>query len=659
MSGLKEALFMAFPLSFPIQFDNPFGWYAFSGIAALVLMYMIRPKMIDVKIPSLMFLMKQKGTREKSTFLKKFTTNVLFFLQFLLISLLAAAAVSPLITTTYDSTAENTVLVLDVSASMHTQEASGTRFDHAIKMAEKYVRGTTSIVLAESVPLIVLDKGSESKAREILSHLKPKETGTNIGDSMILANDLIGGTGQSQLDGRVIVISDFIWTEGADPEIVKTLLESRGLVVDFINIAEDKQDKQQGQGSRGNIGFVDLSLGTLETAVSVKNYFDTDKDIIIEVTNEDSPPQRFPKKLLPHSLETVAFKTLGGVTIAHLKDSRGNAIAGDVVEADNVLFISNPKKGGIKVLILSNKPNKFLKTALEASGDVVVTESEPPIIPHITPEAYDIVIFNNIDPGKLLSGTVDELRAFVSSGKSLVVTYQESINALKLGDLLPVTIKETYGETAVSVTVENQFTKDVEFGSVKQHYRAEADNATIVLATGVTSGSPIIALKGYSSEKRPGSGAAAKGGKLVYYGIDDFESDFKNAPSYPIFWNGILNFMVGVESLSNFNHKTGKVFAFDREIPIDTPYNTILTSKLVMDNAGIYIITGMNHAANLIDEKESDVYQSASFTTTKAETYAPKKILKEKQVSLEFYLLVGALAFFLLELLYSKYRGDF
>ncbi len=643
---------MAFP---PIQFDNPFGWYAFSGVAALVLLYMIRPKMIDVKIPSLMFLIKQKGTREKSTFLKKFTTNVLFFLQLMLIALLAAAATSPLISTTYDSTAENTIIVLDVSASMQTKDDNGVRFDTAIKTAADYVRGTTSIILAESVPLIVLDKGSESKARDILSHLNPKETSTNIGDSMILANDLVGGTGQSQLDGRVIIISDFMWTEGADPEVIKTMLESRGLVVDFVNVAEDAGKKKS---APGNIGFTDMNIGNLETSITIKNYFDADKDVVVEVKNEDGAAKAFSKRVLAHSLETIPFPTMGGVTVATLKNAPGSdALSADTLAADNYLFISNPKKGGIKVLIISNKPSKFLKTAFEASGDVVVTESEPPIIPRITPEAYDIVVFNKVDPNKILTGTVDELRAFVRSGKSFISTYQEDLGALKLNELLPVTLKQTFGESPVAKAVENQFTKDVEFGSVKAHYGAEADNATIVLATATTSGAPLIALKTYTPEgSRTG---ASNNGKVMYYGIDDMESDFKNAPSYPIFWNGILNFMVGVESLNNFNHKTGKIFAFDNEIPIQTPRTGITTSKLIMDNAGIYIINGVKHAANLVDEKESDVYQSVSFKTLTADSYTPKKIIKEKQVSLELYLLIGALAFLLLELLYSKYRGDF
>lgn len=642
---------MAFP---PIQFDNPFGWYAFSGLAALVLMYMIQPKMIDVKIPSLMFLMKQKGTREKSTFLKKFTTNMLFFLQFMLIALLASAAVSPLITTTYDSTAENTVLVLDVSASMQAKDDTQTRFDKALTAAKKYVRGTTSIILAEGVPLIVLDKGSESKAKEILSHLKPKETSTNLGDAMILANDLIGGTGQSQLDGRVIVISDFIWTEGADPEVIKAMLESRGLVVDFINAAEGAAAQK---GERGNIGFVSLDAGNIETVIGVKNYFGKDKDVVVEVANENNPPKLFQKRILANSLEAVSFPTLGGVTIATLKNAAGSdALAGDAVAADNYLFISNPKKGGIKVLILSNKQSKFLKTAFEASGGVAVTEAEPPIIPRITPEAFDIVVFNQVDPSKILTGTVDDLRAFAQSGKSFIAAYQEDLGMLKLGELLPVTLKESFGESPVAKAVENQFTKDIEFGSVKEHYSAEADNTTIVLATATTSGSPLIALKTYTSGGKSG---ASNSGKLMYYGIDDLNSDFKNAPSYPIFWNGILNFMVGVESLSNFNHKTGKVFAFDRELAIQTPHAGVTTSKLIMDNAGIYVITDAKHAANLVDEKESDVYQTVDFSTTRAEQYTPKKVVKEKQVSLELYLLVAALAFLALELLYSKYRGDF
>ncbi len=622
-----------------MQFDNLIGFYAFTGLVALILVYMIKPKAVDVKIPSLMFLMKQKGTRQKSTFFKKLNTNLLFFLQFLIIALLAFAATSPLIDMKYDSTSENTVIVLDVSASMQTKQGSSTRFVEAVDRAKDYVRGSTTLILAESVPLIVLEGGSEAKAREILTRLQPKETSTNLGDAMILANDLLGGSATT-VDGRVIVVSDFMWTEGADPEVIKTMLESKGIVVDFINVGK-------GGVEGGNVGFVDLEVRNRDTTFYVKNYFDSEQTIKIELKNENTTLQPVSKRLLPHSVETVTIPTQGGVTIAHI-----TGVEDDVLKADDYLFINNPKKTTTKVLMLSNKPNKFLKTALEASGGIEVSTSEPPVIPDIEAGKFDVVIINDVEPEKMLSGTIDQLEKHVANGNSLIVTYQESIKNLKLGDLLPLEIDQVLGESPLHVAVENQFTKDVSFGSVKAHYKAEVANSTIVLATAQTSGSPVIVIKADQT-------AGGSSGKIMYYGIDDLTNDFKNAPSYPIFWNNVIHFMLGIESLSNFNHKTGKVFAFDREIPVITPHNTVTTSKLVLDNAGVYGINGMRHAANTVDEKESDVFADISLQTTQAETYEPKEVIKERKVNLEIYLLIAALVLIVGELIYSKFRGDF
>ena len=103
-----------------MQFDNPFGFYALLSLAVLIISYLIKPKPLDVKIPSVMFLMHEKGTKQKSTFFQKFVTNALFFLQFFALLALALSTTIPLISMTYDSTAENTVIILDVSNSMNT-----------------------------------------------------------------------------------------------------------------------------------------------------------------------------------------------------------------------------------------------------------------------------------------------------------------------------------------------------------------------------------------------------------------------------------------------------------------------------------------------------------------------------------------------------------
>src|SRR3989344_3788240 len=105
-----------------MEFGNFLGFYAFTSIAILILVYLIRPKPKDVTIPSLMFIMKDTGVTKQSTFFRRMITNLLFLIQLLALALLAFALTWPLVKIKYDTTAGNTVVVLDVSASMQARE---------------------------------------------------------------------------------------------------------------------------------------------------------------------------------------------------------------------------------------------------------------------------------------------------------------------------------------------------------------------------------------------------------------------------------------------------------------------------------------------------------------------------------------------------------
>ena len=162
-----------------MPFANTLGLIAFIGLIPFIILYLRRPKPRDRIIPSLMFLLQNKKRSKQNDFLKKFLANLLFFVQLLAILGLCFAIAEPYIRVPYDVSLENTVIVLDVSASMQAEE-SGTRFENAVKEAKKALSGKNSIILAENVPLIVLEDENENTAATILDNLEPKATTTKI-----------------------------------------------------------------------------------------------------------------------------------------------------------------------------------------------------------------------------------------------------------------------------------------------------------------------------------------------------------------------------------------------------------------------------------------------------------------------------------------------
>ncbi len=610
-----------------MEFGNILGFYALASIAVLIIIYLIRPRPKDVTIPSLMFLMKDTGVTKQSTFFRRLLTSLLFLMQLLALALLAFSLSWPMIQMKYDTAAGNTVVVLDVSASMQASNGVSTRFDEAVGVAKRSLRGKTSLILAENRPALVVEGKSEEKTKSTLETLRAKDTRTNLGDAIVLAGDLLKGQ-----EGRIVVVSDFAWTEGADPDVARRLLEAKGLVVDYVKVGKPVN----------NMGIVDLKVDRLETRVFVKNFNKKEKTVTLAIDYESGEDRKISKTLLPESIEVFVLESRGGITQLTLEDE-------DDLLVDNIAWVSNPQKQKLKALLLTDTGDIFIKNALLASGTIEVTTAEATLAGTTFNEnkaGYKVIVLGEIDPSKLPPKFLErDIKAAVEKGAIFVIESHEKLPRLDAGGLLPVSLGQKLGDTAITASVQNQLTKDVTFGSVKQYFRAVAPNGTLVIAT-AADGSPIIAMRELGD------------GKLVYYGINDAKSDFKSAPSYPIFWNNMVSFLLGFEDLNNFNGKTGRLLSFDHEQEIITPTGRVKTSKLVLDNAGVYEIEGKQYAVNLLSEQESNVAQDADVTSRESKGYVPKPVEKEKEFSLEGYLVFAAFLLVMLELAYVKFRGD-
>ena len=148
-----------------------------------------------------------------------------------------------------------------------------------------------------------------------------------------------------------------------------------------------------------------------------------------------------------------------------------------------------------------------------------------------------------------------------------------------------------------------------------------------------------------------------KKGKSVYYGIMDETSDFKTLPAYPIFWDSIINFMIGTEDIREFNHKAGKIVSINEQ-KVKTPSSELTTSKLLMDEAGIYEYDGKKFAVNLLDEKESDVSLPSKVEEQEERERLLESRSKVHDFNLELVILLAVFIFMLSEFLYIKRRGD-
>lgn len=596
-----------------IGFAEKAGLIALAALVPFILLYLIRPRPKTMKIPSLMFFSKYYGRNKLLSFLRNFIKDWLFILQLLLLLALLFSVAKPYTIYKHDITAKNTVLVIDVSASMQAKEGMQTRFDKAIKKAMASLGSVNSVILAKGVPLIALKEASSTDTREFLKKLKPLDTGSRLGDAIILA-------GEALTEGRVVVVSDFQNTGGQAPDIAKSVLESKGLVVDFINVAE---------GELSNIGFTDLSLEDNEVTAFIKNFNNAEKTITLDV-NGKSHQITIPA----NSVEPYSFETPKGMTKLTIKESDDFAV-------DDVLYVSAPEEETTRVLLITNNESIFLKNALDASGLVSVDITGPPVVP--TGE-HDVYVVHNVDKDKLLMGTFDDILKEVEKGSSAVICVQEDSAGIDYGGLIPLKISEKAGKSYFVVDQVNRFTKNVDFGSTVDSYFTVRDLKGVSLVS--AQNSSLLALEEHGA------------GKIIYFGIMESASDFKFSPSYPIFWTELLRYLTDKQELNNLNYRTKDSLILDSKQRIVLPSRKVIRqSAYLLEQAGIYELDDRKIAANLLNEMESDLNRKTSFGAKSIE-YELRPVKEDRRFDFEFPLIIIGAILLILELFYIKLRGD-
>ncbi|MFQ6055045.1 MAG: BatA domain-containing protein, partial [Methanosarcinales archaeon] len=607
-------------------FENLYGLLALLSIIPLIIAYLLKPKPRDVYIPSLMFIMSIEGEMAKyKSSLKKFVKEPLFLIQLLVLIFLSFAIASPFINLMEYVHSDNTVIIIDGSASMQSTDVKPSRFSVSIDKAKDFISKKTSIILAENVPVEVLREGSSKDAESILDSLTPKATTTNIGDAILLGKEILGGK------GRIVVLSDFANNEGTDPIIIKKMVASSGIFIDFIPIG----------GKGDNIGITSINIGNEKYGFTIRNYMPTTKTIkIIVTTNGEKTTgakatMNIEKEitLKPQDSDFFALQNIGkGITEITVS-------VDDDLEVDNKVFINVPEVKTRDILIISENKTSPLKVAVSAipNTKVKVLRTDPPEF------NQDMVILGNIKKDTLVTPDFSNFKNYVESGGNLVIMASEDLNLIS-PPLLPVELGEisTSGGT-VKTEIINEFTKDIDFGTVTKYFKAKEKNGSVVVARAADN-SPLIAYWSIGT------------GKVVYFGINYQWSDFMYKPSYPIFWLQLTDWMTGVSNIREFNVKTGTISSYyGSDASLKTPTTTInANGNILLDEVGVYELQNKKIAVNLVNEKESDI----SAVPQNSSDYKFEKVKVKVKKDFWQYLLLIAMGLVGYELFYLKSRGE-
>ncbi len=579
---------------------NILGLFGLLSLIPLIILYLIKPKPDVLKVPSLMFFMqKTKSSRIQSLF-RYFERELLFFLQLLVLLLLSLSLAQPIFTINKDAISNNIVFLLDTSASSNVIEVNGqTRLEISKNKIKELATNRNSLILIKSIPTLALKNVGKSELLRYLDKIKSTDDLSDISSSIIAASELI-----TEGKGRIIVLSDMHTSKGISIETARNIIEGKGIHVDLINTASY---------NRKNIGIINLLITEDSANLYIKNYNKNLENVQLKIGNNQKILQ-----IKPGNTEPYVFKYNEGVTEIKIENK-------DDFSNDNKVYLVKPYNETVKVLYISNSPSKYISAVLNSIPGLKITYSEPPII---SKNDYDIYIINNIDYKNILAGTLNEIKEKMDKGKIIILTAQYDLNKLDTGSLIGKfdNLKDG-GE--IKTNFASTFTKDVEFGYVKKYY-------------------PIKEFKGQQIavvENDTIIGIDENHGKLFYYGLIDTENDFKLNPSYPVFWNSIISYLLGRSTINELNLHTGNYFYIANE-------------SILLDKSGVFDFGKNKIAVNLLNEEESNINIITNVGEVNKIDSKLESIKTNVDYKLEFYLILIALLLIAFEFYYIKRRGE-
>jgi hypothetical protein len=624
-----------------MPFGTPLALAALLSVIPLIIIYMLRPKPAVLLIPSLMFVLKLERERKRVyASLTKIVQDPLFLIQLLMLILLSTAAAGYYYTSEEPLSGEHTVLILDTSASMQVE----SRFNDAVGIAEGYVSKKNSIILASDTPLLALEGGDASAAKDIFSKVKPGAGTADLSAAITSGMRLLSTEG-----GRIIVISDFTNSKGDDPVASKNLAESYGISVNFVKVGKPADNI-------GIInGWIEATDGNYGYTGVIKNYRDHNESVEIETGRGSSGNASKSFTLNVPAGGTNQF-TLGdlkpGITTVKLNVE-------DDLTVDDKAYISIPELSEQRILYVTDNGKLPSKTALSLlpNSNLSVSESVPAEL-----DGYTLVVLAQKET-PIGNESVERIESYVRNAGNAVfivsgalVPEKTEVDLIKILPVKPVKIDEAEDGLGVEEVLASSITKDIRSDeiSVRKYLNATERTGSTTLVT-LENGVPIM------SYWQVGKGT------VFYMGLSDEMGDnswnnFHNLPEYPVFWIKLVEWLGGTGDISEYNLNTGTLTSLSKTEEIKTPSKTFTSNRLLFDEVGVYEISGKKIAVNLYNDRESNTTVDASELIQRAVAEDGPKLVKADSYTakndITDYLIAVLFLLILIEIYIIRGRGE-
>ncbi|WP_292376127.1 vWA domain-containing protein [Methanosarcina sp. UBA411] len=599
-----------------MDYEFPLGLIALAGIIPLIIVYLLKPRPKPIILPSLMFVRNiSRNSLDSRRKPSKKITDPLFFLQLLALILMAFVIAGPLLENITENS-ERVVVIIDSSASMAVPD----RIEAAKSIAIECLGKENTVIAAESMPVVLAKAIDAASAEEIINDLESKDTSGEIPEAILtVVND------EGNQKAKIVVISDFENWAGKAPETYMKIARAKNMELEFRQVGK----------ATSNYAIIggylkDQNDGTYEYTCTVKNFNNESVKLDVQLESKSGliSTQKISKpiSLGEFGTQQIKFSSIPqGISTVEILNK-------DSVSCDNTAWISIPEIKMKQMLILTDLDPAISKspviTALSLMpGLTVDIQHDLPAgdAKYDTIEKYDTIVID-CEHEPLPASTIKKVVSYAQSGKDLIVIGNGCLyNSSEMHELYPVlpveisSIEEDSSHTIETTGSGTQIFEGISFNDVyTRKYLAAVPRENALVLAELEGAGPVVCTWKISN------------GTATYVGISDTAGNdawdnFPTVPTYPVFWAKLLKYLWGIGDISETNVNTGRYQAFDQNVRVKTPGETISSKFVYYDKCGLYELNQKTVAANLYDSTESNTFTENRLNLTGES----KGILKE------------------------------
>ncbi|MCC7483559.1 MAG: VWA domain-containing protein [Burkholderiales bacterium] len=562
--------------------------------------------------------------------------NLLLVLQLLAAVLLVAALAEPALTR-FGASPGDTVVVMDLTASMKARGTAGTRFDAArrefLSLVDALPAGGRMMLIGAGAEfrLIVPFTGDRQRLREAGRELAPSDAAGAVKDAVLLAHAFLRKGDRD----RIVVISDGAF-DGAE-ELARESARVRLIPV---------------RGGTQNVGIVSLALrrrpegaGRHEVMAHVRNFGTAAVRVPLTISLGSTLVAREELVLEPGARRVIVRPWKG--------DPAGTLVAAleidDDFATDNRAVLTTGAAPPLRLLYVG-PGNPALARLLRVFPDVqfsAVTDWEEVAARGEAGRAgggYDAIIFDRVAVPELTEGNV--ILVNTTAPNLPLGVLGEARNPRVTGALArhPVTAGVNLADLAVRAAL-----------------RVSAQGESVVLARG-TDGPLLVAFERARL-------------RALFIGFDLAASDLPYRVAFPLlFHNAFEWFRPGRGEFPAESARAGAALPLfaapgDREVEVTTPSGrkeklAVSANPLVFGDtleAGVYAYRSAGRegrfAVNLFDEAESDIRSRIGSAATGEPAGEPGEGGANGGLELWPFLLPAVLLLFLVEIAFARRAG--